>query len=99
MQTDELSRFVRALRPKLSAEERSVAVEIYKGLAASGAISVAALGERTGLDPSTVETSPAASGSRLRVATHQSKPGRRAASPVGETFPPSAINGEIHGRW
>lgn len=55
MQTDELGRFVRALRPKLSADERSVALEIYKGLAASGTISIAALSERTGLDPSIVE--------------------------------------------
>jgi len=55
MQTDELGKFVRELMPKLSADERAVALEVYKGLAASGTIAVAALSERTGLDPSRVE--------------------------------------------
>src|SRR5439155_24729222 len=41
--------------PRLAADERIVALEIYKGLAASGTISVAALGERVGLAPSRVE--------------------------------------------
>jgi alkylmercury lyase len=55
MQTDELGKFIRQLMPRLNAEERIVALEIYKGLATSGAISVAALSAHTGLDPSRVE--------------------------------------------
>jgi len=56
MQTDELGKFIRELMPKLEAEERIVALEIYKGLAANGTISVAALADRTGLDPARVES-------------------------------------------
>ena len=55
LQTDEFGKFIRALMPRLAADERIVALEIYKGLAASGTISVAALGERVGLAPSRVE--------------------------------------------
>jgi hypothetical protein len=43
MQTDELGKFIRELMPKPSADERIVAREIYKGLAASGTISVSML--------------------------------------------------------
>ena len=55
MQTDELGKFLREVMPRLNAEERFVALEIYKALAASGTISVAALSERTRLAPSRVE--------------------------------------------
>src|SRR5207302_11202210 len=55
MQTDELGKFLREVMPRLNAEERIVALEIYKALAASGTISVAALSERTRLAPSRVE--------------------------------------------
>jgi hypothetical protein len=55
MRTDDLGKFIRELMPRLGADECSVALEIYQALAASGTISVAALGGRTGLDPSRVE--------------------------------------------
>ena len=55
MQTDELGKFLREVMPRLNAEERIVALEIYKALAASGTISVAVLSERTRLAPSRVE--------------------------------------------
>ena len=54
-QTVELGRFIRDLMPRLEADERVLALEIYKGVAASGTISVAALGDRTGLDPASIE--------------------------------------------
>lgn len=55
MQTADLGRFITQVMPRLTRDERAVALEIYKGLAADGTISVAALGERTGLDPIRVE--------------------------------------------
>ena len=55
MQTDELGKFLREVMPRLNAEERIVALEIYKALAATGTISVAALSERARLAPSRVE--------------------------------------------
>jgi hypothetical protein len=54
MQTDELGKFIMELMPRLAADESIVALEIYKGLAGS-TISVAALGDHTGLAPSRVE--------------------------------------------
>ena len=57
MQTDELGKFIMELMPRLAADESIVALEIYKGLAGS-TISVAALGDRTGLAPSRVDVSP-----------------------------------------
>jgi len=55
MQTDEFGKFIRKLMPRLAMDESIVALEIYKGLAASGTISVAALGDRTGLAHSRIE--------------------------------------------
>jgi alkylmercury lyase len=55
IQTDELGEAIRALMPKLTVDESALALEIYRGLAEAGSISVAALGERTGLDPSRVQ--------------------------------------------
>jgi alkylmercury lyase len=55
VQTDELGKFIRELMPRLSADERVVALEIYKGLAASDTISVAEVSDRTQLDSSRVE--------------------------------------------
>ena len=55
MQTTELGRFITQVMPRLTRDERAVALEIYKGLAADGTISVAALGERTGLDAARVD--------------------------------------------
>jgi len=54
-QIEEYGKFIRELMPKLTADERLLAREIYSALATSGAISVGALGERTGLNPSRVE--------------------------------------------
>jgi len=41
--------------PRLANDERIVALEIYSGLAASGTVSVAALSDRTRLEPSRIE--------------------------------------------
>src|SRR5258708_37199256 len=41
--------------PRLADDERIVALEIYSGLAASGTVSVAALSDRTRLEPSRIE--------------------------------------------
>ena len=54
-QIEEYGKFIRELMPKLAAEERLLAREIYNALATSGAISVGALGERTRLTPPRVE--------------------------------------------
>ena len=50
MQTDEFGKFIKKLMPRLAVDESIVALDIYKGLAASGTISVAALADRTGLE-------------------------------------------------
>jgi alkylmercury lyase len=55
IQTDELGQAIRALMPKLTMEESSVALDIYRGLVKTGTVSVGTLCERTGLDPSRVE--------------------------------------------
>lgn len=55
MQIEAFGSFIRALMPRLAADERVVARETYNALAMSGAISVDALGERTGLTPVRVE--------------------------------------------
>jgi alkylmercury lyase len=52
---EEYGKFIRELMPKLAADERLVAREIYNALATNGAISVAGLGERTRRNPATVE--------------------------------------------
>lgn len=51
----DFDQFVKALMPKLDADERAVALGIYRALAASDKIPVAVLGSRTGLDPSRIE--------------------------------------------
>jgi alkylmercury lyase len=55
MRTDALGKFIREVMPKLGADERIVALEIYKGLAASRTISLAELSDRTGLGAARVE--------------------------------------------
>ncbi len=55
MQTEELGNAIKALMPKLTAEERAVALEIYRGLAESGSVSLSTLSDRTGVGPDRVE--------------------------------------------
>ena len=66
--------------PRLAVDESIVALEIYKGLASSGTISVAALGDRTGLAPSRIEeiVSPWP-GIATKDATSSASGGNRAA--------------------
>jgi hypothetical protein len=54
-QIEEYGRFVRALMPKLAADENHLAREIYNALATIGAVSVDRLAEGTGFAPSRVE--------------------------------------------
>lgn len=53
---EELGSAIKALMPKLTMDERAVALEVYGGLAQSGMISLSSLSERTGLDRARVET-------------------------------------------
>ncbi len=55
MQTEELGNAIKALMPKLTAEERAVALEIYRGLAESGSVSLSTLSDRTGVGPDRVQ--------------------------------------------
>lgn len=55
MQTDALSTFIRQVMPRLEADGRLVALQIYKGLAARGTISLAELSDRTGMGAARVE--------------------------------------------
>jgi alkylmercury lyase len=55
MQTDALSKFIRQVMPRLEADGRTVALQIYRGLAVRGAISLAELSNRTGLGAARVE--------------------------------------------
>lgn len=55
MQMEALGNAIKALMPKLTTEESTVALEIYRGLAETGTISLSTLSERTGISSERVE--------------------------------------------
>src|SRR5437879_880345 len=52
---NKLHRFIREFMPRLEADQRAVALEIYRGIAESATISPAQISRRTALEPSQIE--------------------------------------------